>query len=563
MLLNCGVGEDSWESLEEQGDQTSPSWEINLLVGRTDAEAETPVFWSSNGNSWLIGKVPDAGEDWGQKEKGTTEDEMAGWHHRCNGHELGQTSEDGEGQRDLMCCSPWGRKESDTTGWLDSSNCLHTCSLQLMGVKGAWGHWRLTGRGFLLQGVSSSRLHLASAVLLVSVQSLRHVRLFATPWIAAHHAYLSITNSQSLLKLMSIESVMPSSHLILCRPLLLPPSIFPSIRVFPMSQLFTSGGQSNGVSASASVLPMNIQDCFPLGWTGWISLQSKELSRVFSNHRSKTSILWRSAFFIVQLSHPYMTTGKTLALTRWTFVGKVMSLLFNMLSRLDIAFLPRSKRLLISWLQSPSAVRCSELLYYRADCNPVILLLKLFQIWALGAPSKLFLLTCPLTLWVHSYLGGTAICPCISCGFPAQPSNWLFLPGALGSSIGEYLDVKIWLLAVFMLLLLGPRLTKRLSRLGCPIKSKFPINNKYFKKYKYIIYLNSNHCCLVLYLATLIYLFIRVRTHMDLDLNLLFLINAVGFILFFLSFVTFLSETWLPSSSVCIYLFVQLQNAWI
>ena len=130
---------------------------------------------------------------------------------------------------------------------------------------------------------------------------------------------------------------------------------FPASWSFPMSQFFKLGGQSIGVSASASVLPMNTQDWFPLGLTGWISLQSKGLSRVFSNS-SKASILWHSAFFLVQLSHPYMTTGKTIALTRRTFVGKVMSLLFNMLSRFIIAFLPRSKHLLISWLQSPSEV---------------------------------------------------------------------------------------------------------------------------------------------------------------------------------------------------------------
>ena len=160
------------------------------------------------------------------------------------------------------------------------------------------------------------------------------------------------TNFRSLRKLMSIESVMPSNHLILCHPLLLLPSVFPSIKVFSNESVFTSGDPSIEVSASASVLPMNIQDWFPLGWTGWISLLAKEHSRVFSN----TTVLWCSAFFIVQLSHPYITTGKTIALTRWTFVGKVMSLLFNMLSRLVIAFFPRSKRLLISWLQSPSAV---------------------------------------------------------------------------------------------------------------------------------------------------------------------------------------------------------------
>ena len=115
---------------------------------------------------------------------------------------------------------------------------------------------------------------------------------------------------------------------------------FPASGSFPMSQLLVSGGQSIGVSASTSVLPMNTQELSPLGWTGWISLQSKGLSRVFSN-----TTVQCSAFFIVQLSHPYMTTGKTIALTRWTFVGKVMSLLFNMLSKLVIDFLPRSKRI--------------------------------------------------------------------------------------------------------------------------------------------------------------------------------------------------------------------------
>ena len=121
-----------------------------------------------------------------------------------------------------------------------------------------------------------------------------------------------------------------------------------------MSQFFTSDGQSIGVSASASVLPMNIQDQFPLGWTGWISLLSKK--SLLQCHSSKASVLKCSAFFIVQLSHPYMTTGKTIVLTRQTFVEKIMSLLFNMLSRLVITFLPRSTCLLISWLQSLAAV---------------------------------------------------------------------------------------------------------------------------------------------------------------------------------------------------------------
>ena len=135
------------------------------------------------------------------------------------------------------------------------------------------------------------------------------------------------------------------------------PESFLASGSFPICWLFASGGQSIGVSASRSVLPMNIQDWSLLEWTGWISLQSKGLSRVFSSTTvQKHQFFWCSAFFMVQLSHPYMTTGKTIALTRWTFIGKVMSLLFNMLSRLVITFLPRSKHLLISWLQSPSAV---------------------------------------------------------------------------------------------------------------------------------------------------------------------------------------------------------------
>ena len=155
---------------------------------------------------------------------------------------------------------------------------------------------------------------------------------------------------------MSVDSVMPSSHLILCYLLLSCPQSFLASRSLQMSQLFAWGGQSIEVSASASVLPINTQDWSPLGWTGWISLQFKGFSSLLQHHSSKAAILWCSAFFIVQLSHPYMTTGKTIALTRRTFVGKVMSLLFTMLSRLVITFRPRSKRLLISWLQSPSAV---------------------------------------------------------------------------------------------------------------------------------------------------------------------------------------------------------------
>ncbi|CAM9916549.1 unnamed protein product [Rangifer tarandus platyrhynchus] len=264
-----------------------------------------------------------------------------------------------------------------------------------------------------------------------SVQSLSRVRLFATPRNAARQASLSITDSWSLLKLMSIQSVMLSNHLILCCPLFLPPSIFPSIRIFsngsvlhisqfrcsvvsdslpphepqhtrppcpsptprvhpkPMSielimpsnhlilwhpllllpSIFPSIGVFSNESDlhirgpkywsfSFNISPSNEHPgliSFRMDWLDLLAVQGT-LKSLLQHHSSKASILRHSAFFIVQLSYPYMTTGKTIALTRCTFVGKVMSLLFNMLSSLVITFLPRSKRLLISCLQSPSAV---------------------------------------------------------------------------------------------------------------------------------------------------------------------------------------------------------------
>ena len=190
-----------------------------------------------------------------------------------------------------------------------------------------------------------------------SVQLLSPVRLFATPWTTKRQASLSITNSQSLLKLMSIESLMPSNLLIFCRPLLLPPSIFPSIWVFPNESVHRIRWPKYW-SFSFNISPSSEHPgliSFRMDWLDLLAVQGT-LKSLLQHHSSKASILQCSAFFTVQLSHPYMTMGKTIPLTRWTFVGKVMSLLFNMLSRLVITFLPRSKRLLISWLQSPSAV---------------------------------------------------------------------------------------------------------------------------------------------------------------------------------------------------------------
>ena len=173
----------------------------------------------------------------------------------------------------------------------------------------------------------------------------------STPGLPGHH------HSRCLLKLMFIESVMPSSHLILCGPLLLLPSFFPGIRVFSNESVLCISW-SKYWSFSFNISPSNEYSgliSFRMYWLDLLAVQGT-LKSLLQHHCSKTSILWHSAFFIIQLSHPYMTTGKTIALTRWTFVGKVMSLLFNMLSRSVINFLPRSKRLLISWLQSPSAV---------------------------------------------------------------------------------------------------------------------------------------------------------------------------------------------------------------
>ena len=205
--------------------------------------------------------------------------------------------------------------------------------------------------------VPSSTTLLKHLIQFGSIQLLSCVQLLATnSWTSARQASLSITNSWSSLKLMPIKLVMPSNHLIICHPLLLP-SIFPRMRVFPNESVLYIRW-SRYWSFSFSISPSN-------EYSGLISFRiylldllavHGTLKHLLQHHSSKASILQCSAFFIVQLSHPYMTTGKTIALTRWNLVSKVMSLLFNMLSRLVIAFLPRSKCLLTSWLQSRSAV---------------------------------------------------------------------------------------------------------------------------------------------------------------------------------------------------------------
>ena len=204
-------------------------------------------------------------------------------------------------------------------------------------------------------GTKDSEMNTYQSLVISSVQSLSRVWLFVTPWTAARQASLSITNSWSLLKLMSIELVMPSNHLILCCPLLLPPSIFPSIRIFSNESVLHIRWPKDS-SSSFSISPFKEYSgliSFKIDWLDLLAVQGT-LKSLLQHHSSKVSILWHTAFITV--SHPYMTTGKTIDLTRRTFVGKVMSLLFKMLSGLVIAFLPRSTCLLISWLQSPSAV---------------------------------------------------------------------------------------------------------------------------------------------------------------------------------------------------------------
>ena len=190
---------------------------------------------------------------------------------------------------------------------------------------------------------------------LSSVQSLSRAWLFATPWTAACQASLSITNSWSLLKLKPIESVMPSSHLILCRPFSSCPQSLQESGSFPTSQLCMRWPKY--WSFSFRISPSNEHPgliSFRMDWLDLLAVQG--ILKSLLQNQTKASIFQNSAFFTVQLSHPYRATGKTIALTRQTFAGKVMSLLFNMLSRLVITLFPRSKRLLISWLQSPSAV---------------------------------------------------------------------------------------------------------------------------------------------------------------------------------------------------------------
>jgi len=246
-------------------------------------------------------------------------------------------------------------------GFLASLHCFSICFVPFSkhSVLGMWISYFTSHLGHSIVFYLLFNFH--SLLLL----SRCHVRLFATPWTAISQASLSITISQSLLKLMSIELVMPSSHLIFCHPLILLPSIFPSIRGFS-KELALHIRWPKYWSFCFSISPSNEYSgllSFRIDWFDLLAVQGT-LKTLLQHHGLKASILWHSVFFMVQLSHPYMTTGKTIALTIQTFVSKVMSLIINTLSRFIIVFLSRSKHFLISWLQSLSAVIWSQEKYF-------------------------------------------------------------------------------------------------------------------------------------------------------------------------------------------------------
>ena len=265
-------------------------------------------LWPPDAKSRLTGKDPGAGKDWGQGEKGATEDEMVGWQHWLNGHKSEQTPGDSEGQGSLACCSPWGRNWTRLSNWtITTTNICHFSNEAL-----------LTQVNFLVIGnmqlkliIDFTKVNILYLGLIIRKYQIVFgiLQLSETPWIAARHASLSITNYQSPPKHMYIQLVMPSNHLILCRPLLLLSPIPPSIRVFSNESTLRIRWPKYW-SFSFSIIPSKEHPGLISFRMHLLTVQGT-LKSLLQHNSSKASILWCSAFFTVQLSHPYMTTGKT------------------------------------------------------------------------------------------------------------------------------------------------------------------------------------------------------------------------------------------------------------
>ena len=271
-----------------------------ILIGRTDAVSEVPILWPPDAKHPFTGKDHDIRKDWGQEEKGTTENEMVEKYHCLSGHKFVKIPGDGEGQGSLVCCSPRCHKEStQLSDWTTAALCFRF--LSHMVITEYWA-------GF---PVLNSRLSVTCFIYQFSSVT-QSCPTLCDPWITARQASLSITNSQSLPKLTSTDSVMPSNHLILCCSLLLLPSIFPSIRVFSNESALHIRWPKYW-SFSFRISPTNEHPeliSFRMDWLDLLAVQGTPKS-LLQHHSSKASVLLQSAFFIVQLSHPHMATGKT------------------------------------------------------------------------------------------------------------------------------------------------------------------------------------------------------------------------------------------------------------
>ena len=309
-----------------------------IFIERTEAEAEAPVLWPPDVKGWLIGKDPDAGKDRWQEEKGTTEDEMVGWHHRLNGHEFDHAPRDSKEQGSLECGSPWDWKELDLTEWINNSKPnlpLKTLKRSdKLNIKQTRKKWNEDSVQF--SSVPQSCLTLCNPM------------NRSTPGLPVRHQLPESTQTH----VHWVDNAIQPSHYLSTRSPA--PNSSQHQGLFQWVALRIRWPKYWSFSTSPSNEYSGLIS-FRIDWFDLLAVQGT-LKSLLQHHSLKASILRHSAFFTVQFSHPYMTSGKAIALTRRTFVGKVISLLLNIVSRLFITFLLRRKHFLISWLQSPSAV---------------------------------------------------------------------------------------------------------------------------------------------------------------------------------------------------------------